>query len=250
MNRLSKIGFTVIGAILVGMLAACSGTPNAALESEGQVQNQPQVSQQPEQEQSQALPQDSSPALSEEQASQEDYPENQELSEGMPATALEAAATVMRALKSENMDTLAAWADAEGIRFSPYGDVNAEEDLVISRDEVGGLMNETKKRVWRSFPGIGDQIEMTYAEYHKRFVYDADFIEEATIAKNKGISPGGEISNLNEVYPKDNYDFVEYYIEGSDPNAEVSDWRSLRLVFKKIGEDRALAGIIHDQWTP
>ncbi|MNJ61661.1 hypothetical protein D3C77_574640 [compost metagenome] len=111
-------------------------------------------------------------------------------------------------------------------------------------------MEDTKKRIWRTFPATEDQIEMTYAEYHKRYVYDADFIKDAKVAENKGIADGGQISNLNEVYPKDSYDFVEYHIEGSDPNAEVSDWRSLRLVFKKIGADHVLAGIIHDQWTP
>ncbi|MNW11118.1 hypothetical protein D3C71_2084880 [compost metagenome] len=52
------------------------------------------------------------------------------------------------------------------------------------------------------------------------------------------------------MYPKEQYDFVEYHITGIDPSVEEMDWRSLRLVFEKIGEDHALVGIIHDQWTP
>ncbi|MGG3281148.1 hypothetical protein [Paenibacillus solani] len=35
-----------------------------------------------------------------------------------------------------------------------------------------------------------------------------------------------------------------------DRAVEGMDWRSLRLVFEKIGQDHALVGIAHDQWTP
>ena len=92
--------------------------------------------------------------------------------------------------------------------------------------------------------------KMPYAEYHKRFVYDADFIKDGKISLNKVLGQGTTSNNLNEVYPADHYDFVEYYIDGIDPKNEGMDWRSLRLVFEKMGQDHALVGIIHDQWTP
>lgn len=232
-------GWIVLGAVLLVMLAACSG--KAVEPKEESLQNPSQESQQPE-ESLQEQPEEGEASV--------EHQKNQEPTEGMPPTALEAAATVMRALKNGDMNILASWVDSEGVRFSPFASVNTEEDLVFTSDEVKGLMEDTKKHVWRTLPAIEDKIELTYAEYHKRFVYDADFIKEGKIAENKGIAQGGEINNLNEVYPPDSYDFVEYHIEGSDPGAEVSDWRSLRLVFKKIGEDRSLVGIIHDQWTP
>ncbi|MOA34031.1 hypothetical protein D3C78_1553760 [compost metagenome] len=111
-------------------------------------------------------------------------------------------------------------------------------------------MEDTAVYEWREFAGSGELIELTYSDYHKRFVYDADFIKDAEIALNKGLGESTTINNLNEVYPKESYDFVEYYIDGIDPAVEGMDWRSLRLVFEKMGDDRALVGIIHDQWTP
>ncbi|MCQ6560462.1 hypothetical protein [Paenibacillus mendelii] len=98
--------------------------------------------------------------------------------------------------------------------------------------------------------GSGEIIEMPYAEYRKRFVYDADFLEDAKLAANKVLGEGTTLDNLHEVYPKESHDFVEYYVDGIDPDVDGMDWRSLRLVFEKIGNDHALAGIIHDQWTP
>lgn len=171
--------------------------------------------------------------------------------EGLPPTALEAAASVMTVLQEGDMKRLAAWAHPEkGIRFSPYAYVDTKTDLVFTREELPGLMNDPTERVWRTFAGSGDLIEMTYAQYYKQFVYDADFIKDAKIALNVGLGQGTTINNLNQVYPKDSHDFVEYHIAGIDPANDGMDWRSLRLVFEKIGEDHALVGIIHDQWTP
>jgi hypothetical protein len=171
--------------------------------------------------------------------------------EGMPPTALEAAKTVMRALKNGNMNTLSDWVSRDkGVRFSPYGYVDTKKDLVFTQEEIKGLMKDPAKRVWREFPGSGDLIKLTFAEYYKKFVYDADFMGQAEIALNKGLGQGSMVNNINEVYPADSYDFVEYYIDGVDPAAGGMDWRSLRLVFEKIGQDHILVGIVHDQWTP
>lgn len=169
----------------------------------------------------------------------------------MTPTAQEAATTVLRALKSGDMESVAAWVHPEkGVRFSPYAYVDTEKDQVIMRDELSELMANSNVRLWREFAGTGELIELTYADYHKRFVYDADFLEVAEIGFNELLGEGTTINNLNEVYPKETHDFVEFHIDGIDPQYEGMDWRSLRIVFEKIGGDRALVGIIHDQWTP
>ncbi|MCE3199205.1 hypothetical protein [Paenibacillus sonchi] len=171
--------------------------------------------------------------------------------EGAPPTAMEAASTVLRALSRGNMETLASWAHPDkGVRFSPYAHVDTATDLVFTREQLEGLMKDSKPYVWGKFAGSGENIKLTFAEYFKRFVYDADFMNKAEISLNKGLGQGTTLNNINEVYPKDSYDFVEYHIAGVDPANEGMDWRSLRLVFEKMGEDRALVGIVHDQWTP
>lgn len=228
-------------ALVTGVLwlTACSGTTESV--------NEPQQTQeQSPTEQPSAAP--TEPPQTTEEPSSTDQPQDLE---GMPPTVTEAATTVMKSLKNKNMSQLAAWVHPEkGLRFSPYAYVDTTTDLVFTRDEVEGLMNDSTQRIWRTFVGSGDLIELTFADYYKRFVYDEDFIQMAEIAVNKGLGQGAMINNLHEVYPAEQYDFVEYHIAGIDPSVEGMDWRSLRLVFEKIGEDRALVGIIHDQWTP
>lgn len=173
----------------------------------------------------------------------------QAVEEGQPPTVLEAATTVIRALKHKDMATVASWAHVKkGVRFSPYAYVDVEQDLAFREDDLKDLLNEPTNFIWRTFPGSGEVIELPYSSYHDRFVYNKDFLNEAEVALNEGLGEGAMINNLNEVYPKETHDFVEYHVAGSDPNG--MDWGSLRLVFEKIGEDYALVGIIHDQWTP
>ncbi|WP_342507285.1 hypothetical protein [Sporosarcina sp. FSL K6-2383] len=226
----------IVLSLLMLLLVACNGTPGATPE--------PPIEPSEEQEQQEQK--------SEPEPEPEPEPEQPvEVEEGMPPTVLEAGTTVIRALKNGDLNTLAAWADPnEGVRFSPYGNVNTETDLIFSRDELEGLMKDSTKHLWRSFPGSDTLIEMPYSEYHGKFVYDVDFMEDAEITVNEGLGQGAMIYNLNEVYPEDTHDFVDYYMDGIDPAVEGMDWRSLRLVFKKIGDDRSLVGIIHDQWTP
>jgi hypothetical protein len=226
MFSLRNTGVIALGAVIL-LFAACNKTPDEATEPQEQTQIKPV------------------------EQSQEEQPLDQEESEGMPPTSLEAAAMVMAILKDGDMGMLASWAHPEkGIRFSPYAYVDKETDLVFSKDDLKDLMEDSTIQMWRTFPGSGELIEMTYSDYHKRFVYDADFIEDAEIALNEGLGQGTTINNLNEVYPKDKHDFVKYHIAGIDPASEGMDWRSLSLVFEKMGNDLALVGIIHDQWTP
>ncbi|MCL6604045.1 MAG: altered inheritance of mitochondria protein 21 [Paenibacillus sp.] len=248
MYRVRKSGWVLLGIIML-LLVACNGTPNAASEPTGQATEQPQVTEATAEPQVTVEPQ---PQVTVEPAKTVEPQETEEAPvEGQPPTALESARTVISALKAGNMGTLASWVHPEkGVRFSPYGYVDTKKDLVFSRDEVEGLMEDSKEYEWRTFPGSGELIKMPYAEYHKEFVYDADFIGVAKVSLNKGLGQGTTINNLNEVYPKENYDFVEYHIEGIDPSVEGMDWSSLRLVFEKMGQDHALVGIIHDQWTP
>lgn len=111
-------------------------------------------------------------------------------------------------------------------------------------------MKDSEQRTWGSFQGSGEPIKLTFAEYFKRFVYDADFVNDARISLNQAENKGTMINNINEVYPAGKYDYVDYHISSIDPQYQGMDWRSLRLVFEKIGEDRILAGIVHDEWTP
>lgn len=200
-------------------LTACSGTPEAGTEpkqtpehsqEQTPVQTQKPIPEQaPEQTQKQT-PEQTSTAQS---AATTESPQETETSstgqpqdlEGLPPSVEEAATTVIRSIKNKDMKQLAAWVHRDkGLRFSPYAYVDTKNDLVFTREEVEGLMNDSTKRVWRTFAGSGDLIELTFADYYKRFVYDADFIQKAEIAVNKGLGQGTTINNLNEVYSRSN----------------------------------------------
>lgn len=252
MHTARTLGRVALTAAML-VLAACSNTPAAKPDTTATPVETAQPQIEPTSSPAESTPPESQPpASSAPSASASTAPaEPVEPEEGMPPTALESAKTVMRALKSGNMDTLSAWVSRDkGVRFSPYAYVDTTKDLVFTQEEIKGLMKDSTRRVWREFAGSGDLINLTFAEYYKKFVYDADFMEKAEIALNKGLGQGTTLNNINEVYPADSYDFVEYHISGEDPAAEGMDWRSLRLVFEKIGQDHALVGIVHDQWTP
>ncbi|PZD97538.1 hypothetical protein DNH61_01280 [Paenibacillus sambharensis] len=244
MYKIHRSFLTAAMAAVLMVVTACanSSEPPPEPAKQNQNQNQNQEQQTPE-EQTQ---EDQAPEVA------EDKPQDQEEPvEGQPPTVKEAATTVIRALKAGNMETVAQWAHLEkGVRFSPYAYVDKETDVVLSQEELEGIMDDSKKRVWRTYAGRGDKIEMTYAEYHKEFVYDMDYMEKAEVAVNEVLGEGTTVNNLDEVYPPDNHDYVSYYIDGVNPEYEGMDWGSLRLVFEEIGSDYALVGIIHDEWTP
>lgn len=134
-----------------------------------------------------------------------------------------------------------------GVRFTPYGYVDVENDLVFSKDEVSKLGTDSKIYVWGNYDGTGDPIELTFEDYYKKFIYDADFINAEQISINERLGQGNSLDNSAEVY-KDAY-VVEYHFSGFDPQYEGIDWKSLRLVLLETEGTWYIAGIIHDQWT-
>ena len=155
---------------------------------------------------------------------------------------------VLAAIKNYDLEKLAnAIHPDKGVRFSPYGYVDVKNDLVFTADEVKKLANDPKQYHWGYYDGIGDPITLSFSDYHKKFIYDVDFVNAEEVGYNKTLGFGNSLNNSFEVYK--NSIIVEYYFSGFDPQYEGMDWRSLRLVFEKKGDIWYLVGIIHDQWT-
>jgi hypothetical protein len=155
---------------------------------------------------------------------------------------------VLSIIKSKDMGKLSEVIHPDkGVRFSPYGHVSKETDLVFNSTQIKTLAADQKVYNWGSYDGSGEPIELTFADYHKKFVYDVDFLNAKEIGYNKILGMGNTLVNTSEVYPK--AIIVEYYFPGFDPQYSGMDWRSLRLAFEKSGNTWYLVGIIHDQWT-
>ncbi len=154
---------------------------------------------------------------------------------------------VVAALKNKNMKTLATFVHpAKGVRFSPYGYINAESDLVFKRSQIPSLMLTRRTYVWGAADGSGDDINLGFPAYFNKFVYDKDFARAPKIVYNSVAKQGNTIVNITEAYK--NAKFVEYHFAGTK-KYDGMDWRSLRLVFEKSGSNWYLIGISHDQWT-
>ena len=158
------------------------------------------------------------------------------------------AAEIIFAIKNRDMATLATKVHPQkGVRFSPYTFVDTANDLVFSAADLPTAPENPTVYVWGAFDGSGEPIEMTFADYWARFVYDADFARPDIIGFNQIVGRGNTVNNIAEVYP--GAVVVEYHFSGFDPNLAGMDWRSLRLVLEPFGGEWMLVGIVHDEWT-
>ncbi|GBF75394.1 hypothetical protein PA598K_03798 [Paenibacillus sp. 598K] len=221
--------------ILSALLAACGQNEAPANNSSGS----PEPSTPPPAQEQQESANADAPADPVEDNTEESAEETEWGDEGMPPTAMESAKTVMRALSTGNMETISSWAHKDkGVRFSPGPTIDPEADVVIDAEALATLMSDDEVRTWRGPASSDEAIEMTYADYHRQYVYDRDYAD-ATPLENE--TKADSLGNLLEVYPADTYAFVEYYVEGD------GGWSLVRLVFEKFGMDHALVAIIHDE---
>ncbi|KMJ60466.1 hypothetical protein AB685_00835 [Bacillus sp. LL01] len=163
-------------------------------------------------------------------------------------TAKETAAQIVRLLKTEDFVNLSKLIHpSKGVRFTPYGYIKEESDQIFKQTEVQGIWESETVLNWGEYDGTGDSIELTFKEYYKRFIYDADFENAEEIAVNKQLGQGNSIDNSKEVYPGST--IVEFHFPGFDEKYEGMDWRSLRVVLEQVDGRWYLIGVIHDQWT-
>ena len=164
-------------------------------------------------------------------------------------------AQAVLALRDHDMDQVASLVHpVKGVTFSPYTYVRGlqgapgQADLVFNRDQVRGLWTDPTVYLWGMYAGSGEPIEMTFAAYYQRFVYDVDFAQPDAVGFGETIGQGSTINNIPSVFPESTT--VEYHFEGFDPQYSGLDWRSLRLVWEMSDGTWYLVAIVHDEWTP
>ena len=136
----------------------------------------------------------------------------------------------------------------KGVRFTPYGYVRADRDIVLGRDEVARLFSDTTRRTWGITDGSGESLSFSADQYYRRFVYDADFASAPVVRYDEPPAKTGNTpNNVSQAYPGARW--VEFHFPMIDPKYEGMDWRSLWLVFEREGDDWRLTGIVHGSWT-
>ena len=134
----------------------------------------------------------------------------------------------------------------KGLRFSPYVFVQPDSDRVFTRAQVARLARDPGRYHWGAYDGSGEPIRLTFAEYHKRFVYDKHYARAREINVNTFKRRGNTTNNLRSAYPKSVA--VEYHVPGVGEQRD-HNWGSLWLVWQKKGAAWYLVGIAHDAWT-
>lgn len=136
---------------------------------------------------------------------------------------------------------------AKGLRFVPYGYFNGDNPI-LKKDEIKNKWAKEDKIIWGTYDGSGETIELNLKEYFEKFIWDVNFLKADDIQLNKTRGTGNTIDNLKEVYPE--ADYVEFYMEGKNPDYGGMDWRLLRMVYAKNSDGKyELIAITHSQWT-
>lgn len=153
---------------------------------------------------------------------------------------------IVQALKKEDFRAIGDAVGNKGkVRFSPYATADSNQNS-LTKTELYSFTS--LEMAWGNFDGSGEPIQLSLADYFKKFVYDQDYATDPKIqvAYNRFIGSGNSLNNLKEFYPS--HHFVEFYYPGTEKYSQM-DWSCLRLVFKKENDKFLLVGIIHDQWT-
>ena len=155
---------------------------------------------------------------------------------------------ILLVLKNKDYADLVNYIHPEvGTLFSPYGFIDNENSMLLTRKMFTTSLNDGKKLLWGSYDGSGDPISLSLKDYLEKFVYNKDYLNAEKFSVNKFLGSGNSLNNLKKVFPGLN--FTESYFSGFKKELSGMDWTTLRLVFLKAGDKYYLRGVVHDQWT-
>jgi hypothetical protein len=159
----------------------------------------------------------------------------------------EQATNVLAALKKRDTAALVKIVHPTlGVRFSSMPKVNLQSDLVTKADILPGAMKDKKEYTWGIDPASNKPITLTFADYMKRYVYDAEYESIGTVSYNELPPTARPDENLYDYY-RDAI-VVKYHVTDPEPGRiGAPEWRSLYLVFQQHEAAWFLVGVVHDE---
>jgi hypothetical protein len=154
---------------------------------------------------------------------------------------------VINAIKSKDFPTLSTFVGTQGVRFTPYENVNIASDVVLYSGQIYNALALSNAFTRWAYDGSWEPISLWIGHYREKFVYDVDFVNAPKVYHNQKFERGNVINNIFDVYT--GKEIVEYHFPQIDPQYEGMDRRSLYLVFENIAGQRKLIGIVHGQRT-
>ncbi len=170
---------------------------------------------------------------------------------GPSKTAEMVAQQVVTCLKAKDFVGLQPFIIADkGVRFTPYAYVDVKKDKLLNAEQLAKAWADGAKYDWGSYDGTGDPINLTFAEYYAKFIYDKDYATATQQGAGKRLGKSNSIDNSAATYPGCTvYEFYSVDIDATEETRPFA-WGSLRLVLTEYQPgDWRLIGIIHDQWT-
>jgi hypothetical protein len=109
-------------------------------------------------------------------------------------------AEVLKALKNKDATLLAQFVSDQGVRFSPYQNINIGMDKVAQQADLQTLRDFTGTINRGTYDGSGAPLTLSFQDYRNKFIYDADFASAPVQLDNQNISRGNIIQNIDQVY--------------------------------------------------
>ncbi|MFI3254723.1 MAG: hypothetical protein R3Y63_10360 [Eubacteriales bacterium] len=161
---------------------------------------------------------------------------------------LQTAFLAVNAIESNDYTTLSQMVHKEkGVRFTPFSTVNLENDIVLSAEDIKGLVGNATTYSWGSYVGSEEVVSLNIADYFQKFVNHLSYSKAPYIAIDSVILSGNALENVAEAYP--DCRFVDFSFRSIDPELGGLDWSSLKLVFEIHQDAWYLVGMVHSEWT-
>lgn len=159
---------------------------------------------------------------------------------------LDLSGKVIALLAAKDYASLTDYIHPDGLSFTPYSTAG-EEDRTITKEELLSAAESEDAVLWGHWDGSGEEMNLTFAEYWEKFVWNTDYLNADTITPNEITCKGNSIENVETFY-KDGL-YVEYAVNSCLGYDDGTDWSTLKLVFVRSDSQWYLRAIIHGQWT-
>ncbi|MDI3288995.1 hypothetical protein [Polyangium sp. 15x6] len=175
--------------------------------------------------------------------------------EARVATVDACAERVIAAFEARSGDALAAAAHpVRGIRFTPFGFVRPEEDVVLDANALRGAFDDDAVRDWGNLAESDERIRMKPAAYFERFVlhpasgWEPAAGSDAASYEAAAFDVDTLESDLAKAYPHGHV--IQRRRPPSTPNDAEHDGAVLRVVCEAYEGAWYTVGIVHSEWTP
>jgi hypothetical protein len=155
---------------------------------------------------------------------------------------------VTHAIENKNLLKLSEFVHPlKGVRFSQFGYINQEEDLVFKPEEIKTFLMDKKEYKWGVKSGSGDDLILTPKEYFDKYIFFGSFSKANRKSFNKAVDEMGLDQSQSNIYI--NSVFVDYYFAGTTKNSNF-DWKAIRFIFEEYQNKWFVVGMVYTHWTP